>query len=204
MKDFYIVTHTEATHHIQKTMGGWSNSELTKKGKLDANLCAVRLKELGLSKTPVISSDLKRARQTSQIISNLLDSPLSLDSRLREMSFGEAEGKSIDWFNNKILSENNTNKLEKSAIPGQETKKQLATRLFEAMNEYFFSYDKLIICSHCYATTFLVMYWLKIPLENIASVKFDISPGSISHLKTDNDSISRSVVYLGDTGHLQK
>ena len=171
---------------------------MTDKGKLDAHLCAARLKELELLKTPVISSDLKRARQTSQIISNFLDSPLSFDARLREMSFGEAEGKPIDWFNNK------TNKLENYCIKGQETKKQFASRLVEAMSEYFFSYDKLIICSHCYATTFLIMYWLKMPLDDITSVKFDISPGSISHLNTDNDSISRSVVYLGDTRHLHE
>ena len=93
MKEIFIVTHTQATHHIDRLVGGWHDSDLTKKGKVDAIACGKRLQELGLDGIPIISSDLTRARQTAQAIGKCLDSPVKTDVRLREMSFGDAEVK---------------------------------------------------------------------------------------------------------------
>ena len=36
MKEIYVVTHTQATHHVDRLVGGWFDSELTEKGRTDA------------------------------------------------------------------------------------------------------------------------------------------------------------------------
>lgn len=204
MKEFYIVTHTEATHHIQGIVGGWHDSELTEKGRTDAILCAGRLKELGLDGTPVITSDLKRAVQTGQEISNLLKSSLSLDSRLREMSYGEAEGKPQDWLDKRIVPHDNENSLDHSIVHGNETKREFATRLFDAMQELSSSCDKLIIITHGFATTFLIANWIRMPIESVGYVNFFVKSGSITYLKEDDFFKNRAVVYLGDARHLNQ
>lgn len=202
MKEFYIVTHTEATHHIQGIVGGWHDSELTEKGKTDAILCAGRLKELGLDGTPVITSDLKRAIQTGQIISSVLKGVLLLDFRLREMSYGEAEGKSQDWLDKRIVPHDNENRLDHSIVHGNETRREFAARLFDAMHELTSSYDKLIICTHGFANTFLIANWIKMPIESVGYVSFNVKPGSITYLKEDDFFKNRAVVILGDVRHL--
>lgn len=202
MKELYIVTHPEATHHLQGTVGGWYDSELTEKGKADANLCARRLKELGLDGTPVFASDLERASRTGQIISDELKSALSLDSRLREMSYGEAEGKPQDWLDKRIVPHDNENRLDHSIICGNETRREFATRLFNAMNEYSFSFDRLIISTHGFAITFLIACWIGMPIESVGYVNFNVKSGSITYLKEDDFFLNRAVAYLGDTRHL--
>ena len=202
LKELYIVTHTEAAHHLQRIVGGWYDSELTEKGMVDASLCAWRLKELGLGGTPVFTSDLKRASQTGRIISDELKSTLSLDSRLREMSFGEAEGKPQGWLDKRIVPHDNENRLDHSIIDGNETRRELATRLFSAMHEYSFSFDRLIISTHGFAITFLIACWIRMPIESTGYVNFNVKPGSITYLKEDDLFLSRNVVYLGDTRHL--
>ena len=92
MKEIYIVTHTQATHHIDRLVGGWYDSELTEKGKADAGSCGEKLKEQGVDGTPIISSDLTRARQTALAIAGCLGISISYDARLREMFFGDAKG----------------------------------------------------------------------------------------------------------------
>lgn len=201
MKELYIVTHTEATHHVQGIVGGWFDSELTEKGRADAVLCAERLKELGLDGTPVIASDLKRAVQTGQAISDVLKGVLSLDSRLREMSYGEDEGKSQDWLDKRIVPYNNENRLDHSIVHGNETGREFAVRLFDAMQEFSLSCNKLIVCTHGFAVTFLIASWIGMPIESVGYVNFNVKPGSITCLKEDDFFKNRAVVNLGDVQH---
>jgi len=95
MKEIFIVTHTQATHHVDRLVGGWFDSELTAKGLNDAKACGRRLHELELDGVPIYSSDLTRTRQTAQAIAECLGSPIETDARLREMSFGTAGGRSV-------------------------------------------------------------------------------------------------------------
>lgn len=63
---------------------------------------------MGLGITNIISSDLKRASQTAEIINKILRVPLQVNSDLRECSFGDLEGMTrqqvIDEYGNSIIS----------------------------------------------------------------------------------------------------
>ena len=64
MPSLYVVTHPEATHHVDGLVGGWFDSDLTGHGRAHAG----RIAEALTGRVPagaaveVCSSDLLRAR----------------------------------------------------------------------------------------------------------------------------------------------
>lgn len=95
----YVARHGETTWNIEKRILGHTPGELTKVGKEQASELAEHLSKVGLTK--IYSSDLKRAVETSQIVSKSCPkAQLVLTSDLRERNFGELEGKlmsQVDW-----------------------------------------------------------------------------------------------------------
>ena len=71
-------------------IGGWSNVSLTKEGILEVKNVASRLKDFPIKK--IISSDVLRARETSEIVSTILDVPVTYTDRLRELNKGILNG----------------------------------------------------------------------------------------------------------------
>ena len=94
MKRICLITHCEATHSVNGRVGGWFNSDLTAKGKQQAAQLPGKIRELGfeVQNLTVYSSDLKRALQTAQILTQGTNTTLITDQRLREMSFGTHGG----------------------------------------------------------------------------------------------------------------
>ena len=201
MKEIFVVTHTQATHHIERRVGGWYDSELTEKGQADAARCSERLQELKLEGVPIFTSDLTRTRQTAETIAERLGSTVQLDPRLREMSFGEAEGMRLEELDFEITSSNGDSRLDYCSVPGGETKRELASRLYEVLDEIA-ERERAIVCTHGYAATFLIAAWIRMPIESVGYVNFRVRPGSITHLTEDDLHANRIVASLGDTGHL--
>jgi 2,3-bisphosphoglycerate-dependent phosphoglycerate mutase len=201
MKNIFIVTHTQATHHIDRLVGGCYDSNLTEKGQADATACGQRLLELGLDGIPIISSDLARARQTAEAIGECLGSPIRHDARLREMSFGSAEGLPQDEVVGAIFSSDGDNRLDFRNTFGGETKRELASRLYDVMEEIIAT-ERAIICTHGYATTFLIACWIGMPIESVGYVNFRVRPGSITSLVQDDIHANRAIQYLNDMRHL--
>ena len=100
MRTIYVVTHPEATHHVERVVGGWHESTLTPSGELTAASIGAELRAripagAGID---LFSSDLQRAEQTARIVAACLQAEPVLDQRLREKSYGEAEGKPQAWL----------------------------------------------------------------------------------------------------------
>lgn len=74
--------------------GGWSNLQITEEGKKQVKKLADYL-EKNKDKfiiRKIISSDLERARQTTEIINKKLNVPVEYTCRLREMNNGDIAG----------------------------------------------------------------------------------------------------------------
>lgn len=201
MREIYIVTHMQATHHIDHLVGGWYDSQLTEKGKSDAVACGERLRDLGADGMAIFSSDLARARQTAEAIAGCLGSTIRIDARLREMSFGSAEGRPTREVGGAIPSHEGDNRLDYRNEFDGETKRELASRLYQVMDEIS-SKERAIICTHGYATTFLIACWIRMPIESVGYANFRVHPGSITHLVEDDVYANRGVRSLGDVRHL--
>ena len=177
MQDLYVVTQPHAEHTAQDVVGGWHNSGRTPAGRRDAGLIAEALKRrrTGTSRpVRITSSDLERCTETSTIIARTLDAPATTDTRLREISFGEAEGRPNSW---------------------------LAQRQVPAPDNNRLDHDHIVV-THGFAHTFVVSAWLQIPVEAAGFATFATTPGAITHLRHDDYWRNRTLVQLADTTHL--
>ena len=92
-----LVRHGEATHHTLKLTGGWTDSDLTNKGRQQLQSAANKLamdfagKNIKLR---ILASDLKRAAESAQIIARALGKEKEIEycSFLREKNNGVAAG----------------------------------------------------------------------------------------------------------------
>ncbi|MBI5160310.1 MAG: histidine phosphatase family protein [Micrococcales bacterium] len=90
MTDVHLVRHGETVWHAENRYAGSTDVPLTERGRMQAQELARWAAGAGL--TRVLSSDLGRARDTATLAADAAGLPLEIDSRLREIDFGRAEG----------------------------------------------------------------------------------------------------------------
>jgi broad specificity phosphatase PhoE len=89
----YLARHGETEWNVQKRIQGWGNSPLTEYGRAQARSLASRLS--GDPITAVYCSDLQRALDTAHIIAAGRGIPVVALPDLREISWGQWEGKTV-------------------------------------------------------------------------------------------------------------
>ena len=205
MRRIAVVVHAEAQHHVDQLVGGWYDSSLTDKGKRQARQVGRALRSIFPElQVPIVSSDLLRARQTAEIIGEHLGTVVTLDSGFRELSYGVAEGRPKAWLDKRIVpTPAKGSRLDHRVCEGAESRRDLATRVYEAMNEILFSDQKdLVIVTHGFAATFVISCWIGLPIESANYVTFPVSSASLSLLVEDDVFLNRGVIRLNDTSHL--
>lgn len=206
MRNIYVVTHTQSLHHLERRVGGWYDTPLTDLGRKQAEKTGQFLKSaIDSTDVQLFSSDLKRAAETAEIIGKHLQKQAVLDSRLREMSYGDAEGKTQSWFKDKIKPQpTDGNRLNHRVYTGAESRIEVAERVSAALTGILEkSARDTVVVSHGFASTFLVMAWMKVPADHMDYCNFHVEPGSISMLHEDDLFGNRSVTYLCNTAHLE-
>ena len=89
----YIIRHGETPWNTQLRLQGQTDIELNEKGRSLARATAQALRSVPFDL--VITSPLSRARETAAIVAGDRDIPVLEDERIREISFGEMEGRQI-------------------------------------------------------------------------------------------------------------
>ena len=205
MRRIAVVVHAEAQHHVDQLVGGWYDSSLTEHGRRQARQLGIALRNIfpGLH-VLIVSSDLRRARQTAEIIGEALASAVAVNPGFRELSYGIAEGRHKAWLDERIVSTPVCgSRLDHRVCEGAESRRDLATRVYAAMNEILASDQKdLVIVTHGFAATFVIACWIGLPIEKADYVKFAAAPASLSFLVEDDVFMNRSVQCLNDTSHL--
>ncbi len=93
---FVFLRHGESTGNAESRWQGQSDYPLTGRGQAQARALAERWKTEGVKFDLAISSTLKRARETAEIIAFLLNVKLELDEIWLERDIGEIEGMTSD------------------------------------------------------------------------------------------------------------
>ncbi len=93
-KRIALIRHGETDWNSEGKIQGQVDIELNEAGRRQAQALAVRLKDQRWDL--LISSDLSRAMDTAKAIGRLNPMPFRTDARLRERSFGEIEGTTLD------------------------------------------------------------------------------------------------------------
>ena len=87
----YIIRHGETSWNVQRRLQGASDTDLNENGITLAKRTGEALKEIPFDLC--FTSPLKRAKMTAELILAGRNIPIYDDERLREISFGEWEGR---------------------------------------------------------------------------------------------------------------
>lgn len=220
MKRLFVVTHPEATHHVDGLVGGWFDSALTERGLHAAERIAKSLQsDFGLGSVDgagdgarpsagvrIVSSDLLRTRQTAEVIADALGVPVELERGLREKSYGVAEGRPQSWLDERFITPPSVGERmdHDEGIDGSETKLEWFTRVYAAMERLEESTAAaaedsldLVIVTHGGSATPVIASWMRIPLTACAYAAFRVGSGSITVLTEDDRFHNRSLTVLG-------
>ena len=202
-KTIYVVTHPEATHHVERLVGGWHDSVLTANGRRDAQVIARVLRTRIPSDVPaeLFSSDSLRARTTAEAIGESLGTDVITDPRLREKSYGIADGRPQSWLDARFVPPPRSGErlVHDEGITAAETKAGFAARVFAAMAEITAGdATHQVIVTHGFTLTFIIAAWIGMPLSAVGVVNFRAAPGSISTLHEDDYFHNRQLSVLAE------
>ncbi|PSK96657.1 putative phosphoglycerate mutase [Haloactinopolyspora alba] len=207
MKNVYVVTHPEATHHVDGLVGGWFDSNLTDRGAAHAQAMADSLAErLGNATVEVHSSDLLRARRTADVIAKRLDANMTIDTDLREKSYGAAGGRPQAWLNERFIPppEVGERMRHDEGVEGAESRMDLAVRAYAAMERIQeMAVESQVVVTHGGTATYLLAAWIGMPIDAADRVHFRFTSGGISLLRKEDVFHSHQIVQLNETGHLR-
>lgn len=188
MKRIITIQHTQSVHHTNGMIGSWTDWDLTDLGKEQANNIGIKLKE-ELSKDSVYvmySSDLKRAKQTAEIVGKHLNLNPIINKALRERNLGSAVGKSVQW-----LRENQTaweKTIDDRCVPDAESRRETWNRLEPFYNEIMSSDDEnIIIVSHGDTLSIFNAMWSGLKPEELNNCDLFGLAGGVSYFIEDNN-----------------
>ncbi|SOD62880.1 probable phosphoglycerate mutase [Streptomyces zhaozhouensis] len=204
MRTLHVVTHPEATHHVEGVVGGWHDSRLTPAGVRAAVSVAraLRARVPNDAEVELFTSDLRRTLQTADAVAEQFGVKPVSDSRLREKSYGEAEGKPQEWLDRRFVPPPAVGERmdHDEGVDGSETKAAWARRVYAAMDEILRNpCEHQIIVTHGGTLTFVVASWIRMPIASAGYASFRAPSGSITTLREDDFFRNRQVVSLGDT-----
>lgn len=142
---FYIIRHGQTNWNKEGRIQGKTDIELNEEGIKQAEEAKRILKDYPIDM--IVSSTLKRARKTAEIINEAKNVPIIFKEALEERGFGEFEGKTQQEFqdeiwNSEILANYNLNK----EYRGVETIQDLCNRVWNLIDELKDGYkDKNIL-----------------------------------------------------------
>ena len=199
MQRIYLITHCEASHTVDGKVGGWYDSELTARGADQAALLVEKIAYygFGFEGSEVYSSDLKRAAQTAKILIKHSTTKLKLDRRLREMSFGAHGGMDQDEHNIIMVPQSATgDRMDHKICEGAESRRDVATRITEFVEELMKSDGDKLIVTHGFAATFVIAAFQNVDIASMGYISYKLNPGSITILEEDDLFRNRAVVLL--------
>jgi probable phosphoglycerate mutase len=103
MTILYLIRHGETVDNVAQIMQGQTQGCLTEHGREQAEEVAARLAKVKID--AIVSSDLRRAIQTAEIISSRHGLPVSVTPLLRERDWGSFTGRYIPDLKDEVWPE---------------------------------------------------------------------------------------------------
>ena len=127
--DIYLLRHGETDWNKKQLLQGHTDIPLNERGRAQVEDTVRRLRALDMRMDAVVSSPLKRARETAEIAARILEYPqekIVVEDLLIERGFGEGEG---------MLLEEMKAQYPDSDCPGMESKEALVRRSGQAFQK---------------------------------------------------------------------
>ena len=175
--EIFVVRHGQTEWNALEKMQGQTDIELNEIGREQAQITGEQIKNENIDL--IITSPLKRAKETAEIINKNFNAPIIEDERLMERGYGELEGKTRTernmlkefsegkdefWNYNKNIGDYNVEKITK-----------FFDRVYECLNETIEKYKdkKILLVTHGGTSVAIKCYFMKYPLENLIG-RYDI------------------------------
>ena len=194
-----LVRHGETRWNEEKRVqGGSSDIELSDAGVKQAHELASFLKDEDIS--VVISSPLKRARDTADVIASQHQLPVQIDDRLKELEVGELEGMPISTlkttFSQFLMRWWDTGGSKR--LPGGESLLELQQRVWAAIEHLLANHKGgVVVVSHYFVVLAIIFKAIDLPLNSLT--KFRVNPAGVSILEVED--YGTRLVAFNDTSY---
>lgn len=204
-----LVRHGEATHHTQRLTGGWTDSQLTARGReqIRAAACKLALDFSGnTARFRILASDLQRAAESARIIAKNINYRGSIEycKFLREKNNGIAANMTEEEAKNYFIKPATEQELNHRNYPGGETRNEFYHRTVNGLWQCTVpDKENLIIIAHKGTLQNIIFKWLGMNMQQVAEYNYsvDIHPASVTVLGV-NKWHEHTIFRLNDISHL--
>lgn len=185
--DVVVLRHGESSANVDGELVGRRDPPLTERGRRQAASAGAYLHRFGLGEVRVVSSPLRRARDTAAIAVAELGAEVTCDDRLMELDYGDLEGRPFadlltQWPPEWIVDPD-------VAPPGGESVAAMSARTVEAVGAHASiaadAGQALVVVTHLGPTKSLVA--LATGDLAAAQSRVHVSPASLTRLRVRLD-----------------
>jgi probable phosphoglycerate mutase len=184
-------------------VGSWTDWDLTDLGKSQADHIGKKLKtELEGKDVVIYSSDLKRAKQTAELIAKYLGTEPILRQELRERNLGKCCGKSVQWLRENIEHDEKT--VDDRMFSDGESRRDCWNRLRSFYEDVMASDEEIIIIvSHGDLLSLWNAMYLGLSVESFYDVDIHGPAGGVSHFYIGEDG-KHKVRHINDMSYVMQ
>ena len=218
-----IVRHAQAEGNISRHFHGWTDSNLTDLGHIQAELAAKKLADMPID--VIYSSTLKRALQTAEHIARIKNLEIIKMEELKEINGGDWEGQLFAVLPKKwpVEYDNWENKPHIHCMPNGESMAEFQERLIKGINLILSENEGKNICIVTHGTSIkaLLCYFKTCNLDEMSNIlwydntaitvvdfdgsKFDIKvEGDASHLGKEYSTVQNQSWWTGYIKSMEK
>ncbi len=210
MKKIITIQHTQSEQHLNGMIGSLQDWDLTELGVRQAHNIGSKLcREIDCEEYSLYSSDLLRARHTSEILSDYLNIKPIYSSFLREFDLGEAVGKTKSWAKENVRCPVWANTVDWATTKNDrvfdkaESRADVWERAVMFYEQYVNTSDKnVIIVSHDGFLSIFYAMWLGLDLDILDRCNISGKSGGVSILTEDSEG-HRILSRLNDMTYIQ-
>ncbi|MGW0199287.1 bifunctional RNase H/acid phosphatase [Nonomuraea sp. NPDC003201] len=199
-----LLRHGETALSVERRFSGRGDAELTANGLAQAAAAAERLSREPYRLDVIVSSPLKRARQTAEAVARRTGLDVEVDKDLRELDFGDWEGHTFTEVQRRWPAELSTWLADpETAPPGGESFTTVARRVQAAGERLVERYEgkTVLAVSHVTPIKMLLRLALMAPLESLYRMHLDVACLSLIEYYADGPAVVKS---FNDTSHLRR
>lgn len=197
-----IIRHGETVWNVEGRKHGQLDSPLTALGIIQSKALAERLTEESF--TTLYSSDLGRAVETAEYISEQINHEIIFDQRLRERNFGIFQGLTDEQVKEKYPLERDAHNADKInyVIPAGENLEQYSARVIGCLEDLAVTREgeSIAVVTHGGVIDSWFRYIFDIPLD--APRKAKLWNASLNHIARSGET-GWTLHTWGDVNHLR-
>ncbi|MFF3441471.1 bifunctional RNase H/acid phosphatase [Streptosporangium sp. NPDC002721] len=199
----YLLRHGETPLSVERRFSGLGDPELTPNGVAQAEAAAAKLAAKPYGIQVIVSSPLRRARATAEIVAARAGLEVLVEEGLRETDFGDWEGHTFTEIQRRWPDELAAWLADPSAAPpGGESFGEAARRVQATGDMLVERYEgkTVLAVSHVTPIKMLLRFALLAPLGALYRMHLDLSALSLIEYYADGPAVVKA---FNDTSHLR-